>query len=133
MKRYLVDANILFSALYRMESNAGALLMKAIEGQVQLYSTENVFDEMKRIIHDELGFEKEEVDHVISSLPVDWIERDVYMEDLEEALREIDDEGDASLLSCAHLTGMEVITGDRKLLGVHYKDVKLTKLKRAVG
>jgi len=130
--RYLIDANILFSALYDLESNAGRLLTMAAEDKVVLISTQHVYLEMERITTAKLGFTREEAAEILKRLPVQWIERELYEDELKLALKAHPDEGDASLLACANLINCEIITGDKKLLGTKYRKVALRKLKETL-
>ena len=130
--KYIIDANIIFSALYKMESNAGRLLLMAIDDEVDLISTEHIEDELKRITRDKLHFSDEEIVEILGSLPVKWFEREIYADGMNDAMKKISDEGDASLLALAALSGYEIITGDREILLTDFKDVKIRRLKEAI-
>ena len=129
--KYVVDANIIFSALYNMDSNAGELLFLAIEGDVELISPEHIRVELQRVLVQKLGYAPDEVESVVKALPVEWIERALYEEFLEEAKKLLEDEADASLLACAQAFRCDAVTGDRKVLESRFKGVKIKRLREA--
>ena len=130
--KYVVDANVLFSALYDMDSNAGRLLLMAIEGNVELVSTEHVQSEMRDILASKLGYSREEVEEALRALPVEWMERGIYEDVLPESLRVLSDEADASLLACALTLDCEVVTGDKEVLSNKFRGVKVRKLRSVI-
>jgi predicted nucleic acid-binding protein len=127
--RLVVDANILFSALYDMDSTAGRLLFLAIDDLVQLFSTEHVKEEMETILVGKLGYARDEVGELIASLPVEWIECGIYSEELKEASRILDDAADASLLAVATVLGCDVVTGDNEILAAKFHKVNVRRLR----
>jgi predicted nucleic acid-binding protein len=129
---YVVDANVLFSALYDMDSNAGRLLLRAVEGTVKLYSTEHVMVEMLDILVRKLDYSEDDVDEAVNALPVEWVEAEVYAEELKAAKRVLRDEYDASLLACAALLGCDVVSGDKAVLAARFGSVRALRLKDAV-
>ena len=127
--RLLVDANILFSALYDMDSTAGNLLFLAIDGEIELFSTEHIKDEMGRILEKKLGYSKGEIEGLVASLPIDWLERGIYEDVLDEARKVLSDESDASLLAGAAVLGCDVVSGDKKVLASRFWKVKVRRLR----
>ncbi len=130
--KYVVDANIIFSALYDMSSNAGELLVLAIEKEVELFSTEHVRKELQEILVEKLDYSPSGVDTVMKSLPVEWLERGIYEDNMQDALEILTDEADASLLACGAVMRCDVITGDKKVLSSRFKNVKVSGLRDAV-
>ncbi|MEW5761208.1 MAG: PIN domain-containing protein [Candidatus Thermoplasmatota archaeon] len=130
--KYIIDTNILFSALYDMDSNAGKLLMLAIEGDIKLLSTEDIKSEMKEILVKKLNYSQSEVDELIKALPIEWIERGIYDDAMEGALKLLPDEADASLIACASLFHCVILTGDKKILSTKFKKVRVQKLRDAI-
>jgi predicted nucleic acid-binding protein len=128
----VVDANVLFSALYDMDSNAGRLLLRAVEGQVKLYSTEHVMVEMLDILVRKLDYTEEDMDEAVRALSVEWVDADVYADELEDAKGSLKDEYDASLLACAALLGCDVVSGDKAVLAARFGNVRVLRLKDAV-
>ena len=116
--RLIVDANILFSALYKPDSRAGALVMYAFEEKVSLLSTEHMYVEMMRICVDKLGYSNGGAWDVINHLPVEWVEAEIYHDRMPQSLLVTADKGDASLIALADLIGLPVVTGDKGLLRI---------------
>ena len=129
---FVVDANVLLSALYDMDSNAGWLLLKAIAGEVKLYSTEQVMVEMLDILVRKLDYTEDEVDDAMKALPVEWVDAEVYADELKSAKKVLKDEYDASLLACAALLGCDVVTGDKAVLAARFANVRVRPLKDAI-
>jgi predicted nucleic acid-binding protein len=127
--RLVVDANILFSALYDMDSTAGRLLFLAIDGGVELFSTEHVREEMTRILQKKLGYRSDEVDGLVASLPVDWLELGIYEDALADAKKVLSDDSDASLLAGASVLGCDVVSGDKEVLASRFRRVKVRRLR----
>ena len=127
--RLVVDANIIFSALYDMDSTAGRLLYLAIDCDVQLFSTEHIKNEMRRILVAKLGYSEDDIDGLIAALPVEWVESELYAEALEPARRAIHDEADASLLACASVMVCDAVTGDKRVLASKFWNVKVRRLR----
>jgi predicted nucleic acid-binding protein len=127
--RLVVDANILYSALYDMDSTAGRLLFLAIDGGVELFSTDHIREEMRRILVAKLGYSRGEVEGLISSLPVDWLERGIYQDELDGAKKVLSDEYDASLLAGASVLGCDVVSGDKEVLAGRFRRVKVRRLR----
>jgi len=127
--RLVVDANILFSALYDMDSTAGGLLFLAIEEQLELFSSEHVKKEMRRILVAKLGYSEREVDELISALPVEWLEEGLYEDAMGEAMATLQDEADASLLACASVLACDVVSGDKMVLASKFRKVRVRRLR----
>jgi len=127
--RLVVDANILFSALYDMDSTAGGLLFLAIEEQLELFSSEHVKKEMRRILMAKLGYSEREVDELVSALPVEWLEEGLYEDAMGEAMAILQDEADASLLACASVLACDVVSGDKMVLAGKFRKVRVRRLR----
>jgi len=130
--RYVVDTNVIFSALYDMSSNAGELLFLAIEKELELFSTEHVCEELRDILIEKLGYSVNGIDALMKALPVEWVEREIYEDNMQKALEVLSDEADASLLACGAAMRCEVITGDRKVLSSRFKNVKVRTLRDVI-
>jgi predicted nucleic acid-binding protein len=128
----IVDANILFSALYKPASNAGDLLLHAIEGDVVLFSTEHVYAEMKRIVQEKLDYSSHDAWDVINHLPIEWLEIDIYREGMDQARKYSTDVSDSSLIALSILSGYDIVTGDKHLLSSRCPGIRIRKLKDVV-
>jgi len=126
----VVDTNILFSALYDANSNAGKLIIQAIEGKFNLFAPEPVKNELERNLVGKLAYTKKEVHEVVATLPVKWIEKGMYAAAIETAKRYIAHEADLPILACSLVTGYDIVSGDKHLLSVKPKIAKVWELKR---
>jgi predicted nucleic acid-binding protein len=125
----VVDTNILFSAVYNLESNAGRLLFLAVEEKVELFAPEYVKSELVEKLEKKLCFSVDEVYTVITSLPVKWIEDEIFQHMLKKAKIMIPDEKDVPILACALALDMGIITGDRDFHQMKDKDVEVWRLR----
>ncbi len=78
LPKIVIDTNIIFMALYKKESKPGILLYKAIENKINLFSPISVKKELIRILKRKLNWDDNKIDFVINSLPINWIEKEVY-------------------------------------------------------
>ena len=109
----LVDANVLYSALYKPEGVCGQIVTLALEGRCRLLSTESVREEVERNLVENLSMNREETSRLVSALPVDWISRDVYAEHMELALSLLSHQEDAPILAASLVTGARIVSGDK--------------------
>jgi len=128
----IVDTNVLFSALYESNSNAGRLILQAIEGKFSLFAPELVKNELERNLVEKLAYTKKEAREAVVALPVKWIEKDMYATAIETARRYVSHEADLPILACSLVTGYNIVSGDKHLLSVKLKIVKVLELKRLV-
>jgi len=77
--KLVIDTNIIFMSLYNPESKAGLIIEKAIENKIILYSPDSVKQELKKVLKRELGLLEEEIKQIINSLPIIWIEKEIYL------------------------------------------------------
>ena len=78
----VIDTNILFMALYDPNSKAGRIIKAALENKIELYSPDSVKEEIKRVLQREIFYSDKEVEITISSLPIKWIEKEIYIDAL---------------------------------------------------
>ncbi|MHA1590065.1 MAG: PIN domain-containing protein [Candidatus Njordarchaeales archaeon] len=121
MIRAIIDTNVIFSALYNPRSSPGIILLSAIEGLIKLIAPESVKDEIIQILKEKLEFSDEEAHSIISSLPIEWVEKEVYEDYLAEAREMIRDETDAPLIALHLITNYPIITGDKEILGTELR------------
>lgn len=127
--RFVVDTNVIFSALYNLESPAGKLLIMAIEKKVDLVSPGHVREELVKILKGKLRYTHNEIRETISALPIDWIEGDIYIHTLEEAKEAISHEEDVPVVACALALKCDVISGDTHFHPMKKPVVKTWRLK----
>ena len=130
--RFILDTNILFSGIYDLSSNAGRILLLAAEGKVELFSPVHVKDELTEILGEKLRFSVSDVNEIISSLPVKWIERELYSDSEANASSLISHKRDVPVLACALSLGVDIISGVKHFQKVKTKKIKIWKLKKAI-
>ena len=130
--RFVLDTNVIFSGIYDMDSNAGKILFLATQGKVKLFSPEYVRSELAVILGKKLRFSKSEIEDIISSLPVKWIESELYSELEDKASSLISHKRDIPVLACALSLGVDIISGDKHFQKVKTRKIKIWKLKKAV-
>ena len=131
--KLVIDTNIIFSALYNLDSPAGKLLVMAIEEKVELVSPIQVKEEFLRALKDKLGYTDKEIKETVLALPVTWIEEEIFIDAMEEARLAISHEKDAPVIACAITLKYDVLSGDRHfhpLIKPVVKTWKLTSLEK---
>jgi len=126
--KFVIDTNIIFSALYNPHSKAGEIILFAIEGKIELYAPESVKSELTKILEKKLDYEKEEIEETITSLPITWIEKEIYEEYKEEF--DLRDENDRSVAACCLILNCALLTGDKDFDNV--KKIKVMNLRDVV-
>lgn len=110
--KLVIDTNVLFSALYRPDSNPGKIIMLAIEGDLELHAPDTVREEMFRILVEKLRYEKADANAATLALPVTWAPREQYEDQMEVARAAIRDESDAPVVALALALHAPVLSGD---------------------
>jgi len=127
--RFVLDTNVIFSALYDLESPAGKLLAMAIEKKVDLASPVHVREELVRALREKLEYTSDEIRETIAALPIDWIEEGIYIHAIEEAMEAISHGEDAPVVACALALKCDVISGDRHFHPLRKPVIKAWSLK----
>lgn len=121
----IVDTNIIYSALYNPRGTCGKIILMVVGREIQPSSTDMVKEELFLNLKRNLGMTNGEASKVISSLPVEWMPRELYGDKMEEALSPIAHKSDAPTLALALATRSPIISGDR-----HFQIRKLRKKAR---
>lgn len=116
MSKAIIDTNVIFSALYKPKSAPGIVIFLAIEGIVNLIAPISVKEEILRKLKEKLEFSSEEAQFIVSSLPIDWIEKEIYEDLLTKAKNMIRDKSDAPIIALYLTTRYPIITGDKDIL-----------------
>ena len=69
--KFILDTNIIFLGVYDLNSNAGKILLMTAERCIDLISPEYVKNELVRILEKKLRFKEDEIEEIISSLPIE--------------------------------------------------------------
>ena len=127
--KYILDTNIIFSALYNLNSNAGDLLVLAAYNKINLYAPEFTKEELIRILKEKLQYSTKEISDSIAALPVTWIEKDLYSMNLERAKEFIDHNTDLPVVACSLTLNFEIVSGDKDFHPLKKEGIKVWKLK----
>ena len=127
--KVIIDANILFSAQYKPHSLAGDLIVLAIKEKVHLFAPESVKEEIIRKLRAKLHYNNEEIARTLESLPVRWIEEQIYSLKLPDAKDYITHEADEPLIACALTEQMAIVTGDKHFHPLLKSGILVWKLK----
>ena len=111
--KFIIDTNILFSALYSPDSVAGKIIDLALEKKLELYAPEEVKAELTRNLKKKLGYSEKELDFTLKTLPVNWLNANLYANFLEQAKKTISLK-DVPILAAHYLTKFPIITGDQE-------------------
>ena len=128
-EKFIVDTNIIFSALYKPVSNAGLLIELALEGKIELYGPEKVREELMKNLKEKLMMNNIEIDAILQGLPLTWLDRTLYENFMRKAQKLISDK-DASFLAAHFLTKYPIITGDKEFSNI--KGIKIYKLREII-
>jgi len=124
----VVDTNVLFSALYDPASDAGKLILLAIERKVSLFSPESVRLELEHNLLKKLAYAEAEARETVAALPVKWVESGLYAGAMDVAKSQLTHEADVPVLACALVLGHEIVSGDKHLLSIKPKIVRVWRL-----
>ncbi len=111
--KYIIDTNVLFSALYLPDSIAGKLIDLAIEKQIDLFAPEEVKEELTRNLKSKLNYTDAEINFTLQTLPVTWLSKKLYNKFYDKAKQMISLK-DAPILAAALFTKLPIITGDKE-------------------
>ena len=112
-ERVIVDANVLYSALYKPEGVCGNIIQAAIEGSCQLLSTDSVREKVRRNLIENLSLSEREEARLVLALPVEWVPREAYEHRINEAVQLLAHEADAPVLALSLATRLTILSGDR--------------------
>jgi len=124
----VVDTNVLFSALYDPASDAGKLILLAIERKVSLFAPESVRLELEHNLLKKLAYAEAEARETVAALPVKWVESGLYAGAMDAAKTQLTHEADVPVLACALVLGHDTVSGDKHLLSVKPKIVRVWRL-----
>ena len=111
--KFIIDTNILFSALYSPDSVAGKIIDLALEKKIELFAPEEVKAELTRNLKKKLGYSEKELDFTLKTLPVNWLNTNLYANFLEQAKKTISLK-DVPILAAHYLTKFPIITDDQE-------------------
>lgn len=118
--RVVVDTNIYYQALYNPQSKQMRLLEAALEERAELCSPYSVKQEIARVLK-KAGFDK--TTELVESLPVKWVEFELYSRHLPEASKLISHKPDEHVVACALLLDCGILSANTR----HFNNKRLRK------
>jgi predicted nucleic acid-binding protein len=100
-----------------------------ISGEVRLFSPYHVKNELERVLKSKLDYSEEELDDLFESLPISWLEHELYEDHMKKAMKLIKDKNDVPILACAMASGYPIVTGDKHFFKMKKSNIKVLRLK----
>jgi len=129
IEKFIIDTNVIFSALYKPISNAGLLIDLVLEGKIELYAPEKVRGKLIKNLKEKLAMNENEVEAIFQGLPIKWFDRKLY-DNFMKKTQEIISDKDAQILAAHFLTKYPIITGDKKFFNI--KSIKVYSLREVI-
>lgn len=82
---------------------------------VELHSIDLAREELRTNLERKMGLSRDDVEFIISSLPLRWIPHEVYSGHMERAVRAVGILQDAAFAAASLATGIPLVTGDEHL------------------
>lgn len=128
---FVADTNVIFMALYNLNSKAGKILLAAIEGKIKLFSTDTVKEEIRRLLTRKLFVEEKDTEAIIDALPITWIEKEAYTDFIDKT--RVKHKEDKPLEVLAIAMNCKIITADKKFGMQSKRVVDVNKLLEEIG
>lgn len=109
----IIDANVLYSALYKPEGVCGRIAQAATQGLCQLFAPDSVREEVRRNLAENLSMSVELAVRLVTAMPVEWIPREVYENKIDEAASLLAHIADSPVLAASLSLQLPVLTGDK--------------------
>lgn len=113
--KLVIDTNALFMSLYNPSGKAAKIIELANEGRLILFSPDSVKEELFVVLQRELDFSENESIKIIESLPISWVDEQIYAEALDKT--KVKHEPDKPVEALAIILDCEILTADR-----HFKN-----------
>ena len=129
-EKVVIDTNIIFMALYNPYGKAGEIIKFAFSNKIKLFSTDSVKEEIIRVLKREMNLSDIEINKIIPSLPITWINREIYINKLKNT--KVKHKPDKPIEALAITLNCGILSGDK-----HFKDridinILLENLRRIV-
>lgn len=108
----VMDTNIYLQALSNPESRQMAVLSRAIEGKILLFSPDTVKEELERNLL-KFNLTGDRIEKIMDSLPVEWIEFELYMHFLKEAGKLIAHKADIPVVATTLFLNTGILSMDK--------------------
>lgn len=114
-KKAILDTNVIYSALHKPEGVCGRIIINGTGPLVKLYSIDFAQEELRINLERKMSPSKEEIEMIISALPIEWIPREIYSGHLKRATDIVKLQQDAPFLAASMATRFPLVTGDKHL------------------
>jgi len=115
LEKVVVDTNIIFMALYNPYSKAGEIINTAFLNKIKLFSTDSVKEEIIRVLKHEMNLSDIEINKIILSLPITWINKEIYINQLKNT--KVKHKPDKPIEALAITLNCGILSGDK-----HFKN-----------
>ena len=115
LEKVVIDTNIIFMALYNPYGKAGEIINIAFLNKIKLFSTDSVKEEIIRILKREMDLSDIEINKIILSLPITWINKEIYINQLKNT--KVKHKPDKPIEALAITFNCGILSGDK-----HFKD-----------
>lgn len=114
-KRGLLDTNVIYSALHNPAGVCGKIILLGTGPLVELYSIDLAREELRTNLERKMGLHHDDIEFIVSSLPLDWIPREVYAGYVRRAAGAVGVPQDAPFVAASLATGIPLVSGDAHL------------------
>jgi predicted nucleic acid-binding protein len=115
--KIVIDTNAIFMALYNPLGKAGRIFDLANKEKINLFSTDTVRLEIIRVLKRELKWEDELINEKVNSLPIIWVEKDIYSNLLNKT--KVKHKADKPIEALSLVLNCDILSADE-----HFKDLK---------
>ena len=121
LKNIVIDTNAIFMSLYNPNGKAGKVLELASEEKLQLFSPDSVKIELERVLKRELKFDEKKTKENIAKLPINWIEKDLYIHLLDKT--KVKHKPDKPIEAVSLLLNCGILSADEHFKGINKIDI----------
>ena len=115
--KIVIDTNVIFMALYNPFGKAGQIIDLANRDKIRLFSTDTVKMEIFRVLKRELKWKDEIIAEKINTLPIIWIEKEIYRDFIIKT--KIKHKADKPAEALSLVLNCEILSAD-----AHFKNLK---------
>ncbi len=113
----VADTNFLFMNIYNRNSKAGKIIDAAIDKKIELFAPDTVKIELGKVLKKEFSFTQEEIEEAFENLPIQWIEKEIYVSSLQKT--SVKHKADKPIEALALILDCGILTADK-----HFDAVK---------
>jgi len=106
----VIDTNVIFMAFYNPNNKAGQIISHANSSKIKLFSPDTVKEEINRVLKKELSLTDNEIKNMIESLPIIWVEKEIYEKELPNT--KVKHKPDKPIEALARIIGCDILSAD---------------------